>query len=131
MGLLDDVMGAFGGGDKSGLMGIVMELMKPENGGLQGLVQKFEAAGLQDIVKSWISTGANAEIAPAQVETALGPDLIASLSSQFGGDKSALLAQLSQHLPRIIDMLTPDGAAPEGNALQSQLGAVLGGLFKS
>lgn len=120
-----------GGKGASGLGGVVSELLSPGNGGLDGLVQKFQAAGAGDLIKGWISTGPNPAIAPDQLQAALGPDTISKLAQSAGLKPQDLLGQLSAHLPQIIDSLTPDGAAPSADGLQNMLGGVLKGLLKS
>lgn len=122
--------GGNSGGAGAGLGGVVSELLSPGNGGLEGLVQKFQAAGAGDLIKGWISTGPNPAIAPDQLQAALGPDMIGKLAQSAGIKPQDLLGQLSAHLPQIIDSLTPNGAAPAADGLQDMLGGVLGGLLK-
>ncbi len=81
-------------------------------GGLTDLVQKFQAAGHGDIVNSWVAGGANAPIQPAQVGSALGPNVISDLARQSGLSEQQLLAELAQALPAVIDKLTPNGRLP-------------------
>ncbi len=133
MNILGDLAKGLLGGGKgaSGLGGVVSELLSAEHGGLDGLVQKFQAAGAGDLIKGWISTGPNPAIAPDQLQAALGPDMIGKLAKSSGINPQDLLGQLSSHLPQVIDKLTPNGAAPSAESLQGLLGGVLGGLFKS
>ena len=132
MGLLDDLAGQAmnmlgGEGQKSGdVAAAVSQLFSEENGGLQGLVQRFQSAGLGDLINGWISTGPNPQINAQQLQAALGPDLLNQLAQRAGVDPNALLGGLSQHLPALIDQLTPDGNAPSGNALQANLGNIIG-----
>jgi uncharacterized protein YidB (DUF937 family) len=133
MGLFDDlakgVLGGLGGG-KDGAMGAVLgQLLSPSHGGLEGLVKKFEGAGLGDMIKGWISTGPNPAITPNQLQAALGPELLGKLAGQSGINPQDLLHQLSGHLPDLIDKLTPDGAAPSMDKLESTLGGLLGGFL--
>ena len=126
MGLFDAVagaMGSAGGGQGGDLMQVVMKLVQ-QNGGLEGLVAKFQQGGLGDVVQSWISTGPNLPISPEQLGQALGPDTL----SQLGAGGQDLLGPLSQLLPQVVDGLTPGGQLPTGGA---DLGAVLGGLLGS
>lgn len=58
MSLFDDMAkGAMGalGGDKGGNLASVASQLLTQEGGLQGLVQKFEQAGMGDVIKGWIS----------------------------------------------------------------------------
>lgn len=134
MSLLGNIIGALTGGGRSGsgggaLAAVVGQLLSNESGGLAGLVQKFEQAGLGDTIKGWIATGPNPGISAQQLQAALGSDVVQKLAQSAGVDQRALLAGLSQHLPALIDKLTPDGVAPDQNALQSALGGVLGQLL--
>ena len=86
-------------------------------GGLSDLIEKFRNGGLEDVIKSWIGTGANKPIAPNQLQHALGPDTVASLERETGMPRDDLLSQLSRLLPEVIDKLTPDGKLPKESEL--------------
>jgi uncharacterized protein YidB (DUF937 family) len=139
MSMFDDLakgaVGALGGalgdgdGSKTGMAGVMALVLSPEHGGLDGLVKKFEQAGMGDVIKSWISTGPNPAINGDQLHSALGPDLVAKLAGAAGIKPEDLMKQLSAHLPGVIDKLTPNGAAPSGDSLQKGLTDVLGGLL--
>ena len=81
--------------------------------GLGGLVEQFRKGGLEDIIKSWIGTGANKPIAPNQLHQALGPDTVDGLSRETGLPRDDLLSQLSRLLPEVIDKLSPNGKLPK------------------
>lgn len=87
-------------------------------GGLQSLVEKFQNAGHGPAVQSWIGTGPNQPIQPAQVGAALGRQTIGDLARQAGVSEQELLNALSKALPGVVDKLTPQGALPSpwGNA---------------
>jgi uncharacterized protein YidB (DUF937 family) len=126
MGLFDAVagaMGSAGGGQGGDLMQVVMKLVQ-QNGGLEGLVAKFQQGGLGEVVQSWISTGPNLPISPDQLGQALGPDAL----QQLGAGGQDLLGPLSQLLPQVVDGLTPNGQLPAGGGdLAGLLGGLLGG----
>jgi uncharacterized protein YidB (DUF937 family) len=133
MGLLDSVVGALssaqgntGGG--ADLMKIVGELFsQPQTGGLQGLVSAFTSGGLGDVVSSWIGKGENLPISADQIMSVLG-NQVQSLSASTGQNPEQLSSLLSEHLPGLVDKLTPDGAVPDQDPLSAGLGA-LKGLF--
>ncbi|MBL8537910.1 MAG: DUF937 domain-containing protein [Hyphomonadaceae bacterium] len=130
MGILDNIVGALTGGGQGGndaLVSAVTHLLGQESGGLGGLVQKFEQAGMGDLIKGWISTGPNPAINADQLRAALGSDVVQQLAQRAGVDANALLGGLAQQLPGLIDKLTPDGVAPDANALTGLLGQLLGG----
>jgi uncharacterized protein YidB (DUF937 family) len=128
MGLFDDLVGKASGlfssgeGGESGLMGeLVNMLTNKESGGLAGLVQSFQGKGLGDIISSWIGTGENSPISAEQIHQGLGSDTIQNLAAKIGIQPEELSAKLAEHLPGVIDKLTPDGVIPEGGLLAKGL----------
>ncbi|WP_336485569.1 YidB family protein [Methylobacterium nigriterrae] len=81
-------------------------------GGLDGLIERFERGGLGDLIGSWIGHGQNRPVQPSQLAQALGPDTLDTLERQTGMDRDALLGQLAQVLPEVINGLTPQGRVP-------------------
>ena len=101
-------------------------------GGLGGLLQRFQSAGLGDVVGSWIGTGANAPISPDQVKSALGDGLLRTLAEHAGLDEDEAASHLSGLLPQLVDRLTPGGQVPTNGLHEGGMaGAIesLGGLF--
>lgn len=80
--------------------------------GVDNTVQDFERSGHGEIARSWVGRGQNRAIAPEKLEAALGEDGIRDLMQQTGMEREELLATLSEHLPRVIDHLTPEGRLP-------------------
>jgi uncharacterized protein YidB (DUF937 family) len=80
--------------------------------GVDNTVRDLEGHGHGEIARSWVSRGPNQPITPQKLESALGEDAIRDLMQQTGMERDELLAALSQHLPRVIDHLTPDGRVP-------------------
>ena len=102
-----------------------------ELGGLNGLVDKFNQAGMGDVVKSWIGTGQNQPISGDQLSQVLGGDMLGRVAGQLGMDPSQLSGQLSAVLPGLVDKLTPNGAIPQGGLGNSaDLMGMLGGLLQ-
>jgi uncharacterized protein YidB (DUF937 family) len=81
-------------------------------GGLGGLLNRFQQNGQDDVIKSWIGTGENKPIAPGQLGSALGSDVVKSLAQRSGLSEQELMAKLSQILPGVVDRLTPNGRIP-------------------
>lgn len=81
-------------------------------GGLGQLVDQFRTGGQGDKADSWVAKGPNAPISGAQMETALGSDLLDSLTKQTGLSREELLLRLSKILPEAVDKLTPEGRIP-------------------
>src|SRR6185503_5891982 len=80
--------------------------------GVGNTVQDFERSGHGEVARSWVGRGPNRPISPEKLEAALGEDGIKDLMQQTGMERDDLLAMLSEHLPRVIDHLTPEGRLP-------------------
>jgi uncharacterized protein YidB (DUF937 family) len=119
-----------GGADPAQLAGAVQETFASK-GGVDGLLGTLRQGGLGSAVDSWISSGPNEGVQPQQLGAALGPDNINQISAKSGLPVEALLPLLATFLPMIIDMLTPDGNAPQTGADNGmgQIGDILGGLL--
>ena len=50
--------------------------------GLRELVNTFKEAGHSDVATSWVSNGPNKPIGPSELEQAIGPEVLATLSRQ-------------------------------------------------
>jgi uncharacterized protein YidB (DUF937 family) len=115
-GNLGDVLkGGLGGLLAGGAAGSVI------SGGLGDLLKQFQQSGHGDTANSWVSPGPNKQIAPGDLANALGADQISSLMSQSGMSRDELLAGLSQHLPEVIDHLTPNGRLPTEDEVADRL----------
>jgi uncharacterized protein YidB (DUF937 family) len=82
------------------------------SGGLDNLIKGFQQSGQGHVAQSWVGHGPNQEIAPNDLEKALGGDTLDTLSQQTGMERDDLLAGLSQYLPELVDQLTPHGRVP-------------------
>ena len=153
MGLLDSVLGsvmrdqqqagASNGGGLASLISLVAnnpQLMQAltgllsndgRQGGLTGLIAKFQQAGLGDVIGSWVGSGQNQAVSGEQLTNVLGTDAMAGLAEKLGMSQGDAAGQLSNILPGLIDKLTPQGQAPAsglGNA--GDLMGMLGGLLQ-
>ena len=138
MGLLDMVGGMLGGqaggagagGSQAELLQMLVGMLADngQGGGLAGLVEKFQSAGMAEQVNSWIGTGQNLPVSPEQLQGVLGADQMSQLASKMGLSTGDLGAQLSQMLPQVVDQLTPGGQLPEGGL--GDLGGLLGSLLR-
>jgi uncharacterized protein YidB (DUF937 family) len=137
MGLLDSVVGAaLGGGQQQGgllgsllggqqgsaggnlgaLLPVITGMLgnDGQHGGLGGLLEKFNQAGLGDVANSWVGKGENVPISADQLSSVLGSGAIGDIASKLGVGQSEAGGLLAQVLPSLIDKLTPDGQAPAG-----------------
>jgi uncharacterized protein YidB (DUF937 family) len=96
---LGGLLGGLGSGGVGGLLG----------GGLTELIDRFKQAGQGEVADSWISKGRNQPVAPHQLEQAIPPDVLATLSDQTGLSREEILSRLSRNLPEAVDRYTPDG----------------------
>lgn len=80
--------------------------------GVDHTVEDFDRAGHGDVARSWVGRGDNRDISREQLESALGEDAIRDLTRQTGMNRDELIGALREHLPRVIDELTPEGRVP-------------------
>ena len=117
------------GGDK--MVQMVMGLLNnPELGGISGLVSAFQKNGLGDIVASWISNNTNLPISAAQIQSVLGQGPLQDLAAKTGMSANEVASNLSEHLPGLVDQLTPNGQLPSGDLMAQGMG-MLKGFMKS
>ena len=126
MGLLDGIAGAVLGklgGQQGGMAQMAMELLN-QNGGLDGILVKFKEGGLAEQAASWVGTGANMSVSPEQISSVLGDGKIAEMAAKMGISPETLSAQIAEHLPTVVDKLTPNGAVEgeSGNLLSTVMG---------
>jgi uncharacterized protein YidB (DUF937 family) len=91
------------------------------SGGLGDLLKQLQQNGHGETANSWVSPGPNKQIAPGDLANALGADQINSLMSHSGLSRDELLSGLSQHLPEVVNHLTPDGRLPTESELAGRL----------
>jgi uncharacterized protein YidB (DUF937 family) len=143
MGLLDGILSAALGGSSTPaagaapgginadvLMRIAGQLLQ-QHGGVGGLVDAFTKGGLGQAASSWVSTGANQAVTPAQVTQVLGSGQIGQIASQLGLDHGQASGILAQFLPQLVDHLTPSGAVPAAHGMQGDLLDAALGMLKS
>ncbi|PVX40622.1 uncharacterized protein DUF937 [Pasteurella langaaensis DSM 22999] len=80
-----------------------------QQGGMDGVINQIQKGGLGDLLNSWIGTEKNQPMHANQVNEVFGDDTISNVAQQAGVDKSQAQDILSQVLPQVIDMLTPNG----------------------
>jgi uncharacterized protein YidB (DUF937 family) len=98
-------LGLSGAATGGGLGGIL-------SGGLGDLVKQFQNAGKGEVADSWVGTGDNKTIPPADLSKVLTQEQIAFLTERTGLSREELLEGLSQQLPEVVDKMTPQGRLP-------------------
>jgi uncharacterized protein YidB (DUF937 family) len=122
-GLADILGGLFGGGPSStrpgtplpGGLGSLLGGAAAGSvltSGLGGLINDLKNSGHGQVAQSWVNRGPNQEIAPSDLQKALGSDELDALARQTGLSHDELLEGLSKNLPDLVDQLTPDGRLP-------------------
>lgn len=133
MSLFDQVLGALGGVSGQGQASVpvaLMELLASHEGGLGGFLQKFESAGLGQTVQSWIGAGQNLPISPEMIHQVMGSAMMQQLAQRTGLPLDQLANQLAEHLPHVVDGLTPEGDTNQsGNALLTAGASLLKSRF--
>ena len=120
MGMLDGLLGSLmggmtgdgTGGKQSPMVLMALQLLQ-QNGGLQGVLAKFQQAGYGAQANSWVSTGQNQPINADVLSQVLGHGQLGQIAQQLGmshGDAAGGLASL---LPQMIDKMTPQGQVPD------------------
>ena len=122
MGLFDGLAGqalnALGGGSgaqAASLMGPLVQTLG--GGGLSSILGHLSTSGLANEVESWVGTGPNLPVSPAQLQSALPTGFARELAGKAGiatGDIHGLLAQL---LPDVVNQITPTGQLPSPGAV--------------
>ena len=82
------------------------------SGGLRDLVNTFKQAGQSEVADSWVGHGPNKQIGRAELEQAVGPQVLETLSRQTGLSREEIVARLSRNLPEAVDKYTPEGRFP-------------------
>jgi uncharacterized protein YidB (DUF937 family) len=101
-GLLDQLRSSLGGASAGGIL----------SGGLGELLDRFKQSGQGEAAESWVGTGPNKQLTPSQLESAIGPEVLETLTKHTGLTREELLSRLSRDLPNAIDKYTPRGRLP-------------------
>ena len=101
-GLLGQLKSSLGGAGAGGLLG----------SGLGELLERFKQSGQGETAESWIKTGPNKPCTPSQLEQAVGPEVLETLSKHTGLTREELVSRLCRELPDAVDKYTPQGRLP-------------------
>ena len=122
MGMLDGLLGSLMGGTSAGsggaqqnpLLQVALQLMQ-QNGGLQGILGKFQQAGYGAQADSWVSTGQNQPISADALSQVLGQGQLGQIAQQLGMSHGDAAGGLASMLPQLIDKMTPHGQVPDNH----------------
>ena len=101
-GVLDKLGGLLGGASAGSVL----------SGGLRDLVERFKQNGHGQAADSWVNTGPDQQLRADQLEQAIGPDALNTLSEHTGLSREELLSRLTRELPAAVDKMTPEGRLP-------------------
>jgi uncharacterized protein YidB (DUF937 family) len=82
------------------------------SGGLGELLERFKQSGQGQTAESWVNTGPNKPCTADQLEQAIGPEVLNTLSRQTGLSRDELISRLCRELPDAVDKYTPQGRLP-------------------
>lgn len=119
MGLFNSMAGAMMNkvmGDQGPLAKLAMELFQ-QYGGLPGILQTLKNGGLAEQVDSWVGKGENLQVNAQQVGSALGAAVLAGMAGKLNMTTDALSAKIAEHLPDVVNQLTPNGVVENNPAL--------------
>lgn len=130
MGLFDQIGGMLGGqGAKAEQLQAVMSWIQ-QQGGVQGVLEKFRNGGLGEVVESWISQQGNLPVSSEQVTSVFGSPALQELGAKLGIDPQTASSLISEYLPKIVDSLSPEGEVTEQHDLVSEgMNLLKGKLF--
>lgn len=127
-GLLGSLMGSMTGGgqqQQNPLLAIALQMLQ-QNGGIEGILGKFQQAGLGQQADSWVSTGQNLPIDPGALGQVFGQEELGQIARQTGMSQQDVSGGLADLLPGLIDGMTPKGQVPaDSNDLVNQALAML------
>src|SRR5262245_11636119 len=134
MGILDQLLGAAGGGQtadqfgnesqQGSLMDMATGMIAGQPGGLSGLLNQFRSAGLGQQADSWVSTGQNMPVSGDQMSSALGQNQMQGMSQKLGLPPGAVAGALAMILPIVIDKLTPKGRVESSGDMSGMLASL-------
>ncbi len=137
MGMLDGLLGSMmggmmggsqsaqGAGGASPMIQMALQMLQ-QNGGIEGLLAKFQQAGMGQQAQSWVGTGQNMPISADALSQIFGQGQMGQIAQQLGMSHEDAAGGLAQALPHVIDQMTPGGEIPaEHNDLVAQALAIL------
>jgi uncharacterized protein YidB (DUF937 family) len=133
MGMLDGLLGGLMSGagaqqTQSPLVQMALQVIQ-QNGGLPGILSKFQHGGMGDHVDSWVGTGQNMQISGGQLSEVLGSGTIGQIAEQLGMSHTDASSGLAQVIPELINRFTPSGQVPANHS--DMLAQVLASLTKN
>jgi uncharacterized protein YidB (DUF937 family) len=120
-GILAGMLGRRGGGAGTGLggRGAMAALLLPlvmrwveRNGGLGGVLKRFQDKGYRQQAASWVAPGDNQPVDPHAIDDVVGHQELQQLAQQAGVPEEDMKQAFAEILPEMVDQLTPQGQVP-------------------
>ena len=106
-----------GNNNQSVAIQLIQVLLQSQDG-IEGIIKRFQESGLEEILKSWISTDEkNQPISANQVVEVVGQENMSQAAEKVGVSELDASNVLAEYLPKMVDMLTPNGQLPDLNNL--------------
>jgi uncharacterized protein YidB (DUF937 family) len=105
----------FGGGKGAALTALMIPLAMQwvqRNGGISGVLQRFQQKGYTQQASSWVSTGANEALPQKAIGEVVGNDELSQMSQQLGVSNEEVSGGMARILPEVVNHMTPDGNVP-------------------
>jgi uncharacterized protein YidB (DUF937 family) len=113
---LGSILGGLAGGSQGQSGNLLLQLalsLLQQNGGLEGVLNRFRQGGLRQQADSWVGTGQNMNISTNELQQIFGSSTMNDLASQLGMPKEQVGSTMAQLLPELINQLTPQGQVPQ------------------
>jgi uncharacterized protein YidB (DUF937 family) len=87
----------------------ILSQVLANSGGLQGVVNKLQQAGLDKQVASWLSNGQNIPVTKEQLRAAINDKQLQQIARSLGVPVDQALDVLTKYLPEAVDQASPNG----------------------
>jgi uncharacterized protein YidB (DUF937 family) len=87
----------------------ILSQVLANSGGLQGVVNKLQQAGLDKQVASWLSNGQNIPVTKEQLRAAINDKELQQIARSMGVPVDQALDVLAKYLPEAVDQASPNG----------------------
>ncbi|HLL29296.1 MAG TPA: YidB family protein [Xanthobacteraceae bacterium] len=87
----------------------ILSQVLANSGGLQGVVNKLQQAGLDKQVASWLSDGKNVPVTKEQLRAAINDKDLQQIARSLGVPVDQALDILAKYLPDAVDQASPNG----------------------
>lgn len=121
-GFLGQISGLINNGATTAMPGLLTQIIGnaqgATGGGLSGLLQQFESAGLGEHVSSWPAFGENLSLTAEHVIATIPPVQMQGWATLLGISPNALAPLLANILPLAVDQATTEDNVPVSDATE-------------